>query len=202
MTDREAITFAERLVVPGGRGGAIRVGQGQLFAVVDLQGGQVGDLFAFSDDGTGEFLSASHTRMTTARLFPAVGQAFASERRRPLATVVEDTHQGNHDMLCAACDEERYLGLGAQADHPNCADNLRLALADSGLSVDIVPQPVNVFMRVRLVAGSIELLPAVSRAGDRLVLRADRPLVVVLSACPQDLSPVNNGVITDLALDY
>lgn len=202
MTAEPSAGFANRLVVAGGTGGAMRVKAGQRFAVVDLQGGQVGDLFAFADDGTSESVSASHTRMTTGRLFPQVGQAFASQRREPLATVIEDDHGGDHDMLCAACDQARYLGLGAGPDHPSCADNLKRAAASAGVTVDFVPQPVNVFMRVRLDAGVVNLLPAVSRPGDRLVLRAERPLVVVLSACPMDLSPVNNHIITDLAIDY
>lgn len=195
------IVFTERIVVPGGEGRATRVAEGQIFAVVDLEGGQVGDLFLFAEDGSGGFHSASHTRMTTGRMFPLVGQAFASEHRRPLATVIEDDQRGGHDMLCAACDSQRYLALGALPGHRNCSDNLLEAVQGAGHQVTHVPQPVNVFMRVAVVGDQLELLPAVSKPGDRLVLRAETALVVVLSACPQDLSPVNNGVITDLALD-
>lgn len=195
--------LSERLLVPRGSGRAIRVAAGKPFAVVDIEGGQVGDLFMFADDGSGEFLSASHTRMTTGRLFPLEGQAFASDQRRPMATVLEDDHQGNHDMLCAACDPARYRQLGADPGHASCAANLKSALESVGLPVEVIPQPVNVFMRVRASDdGSIELLPAISKPGDRLVMRAERDLVVILSACPQDLSPVNSGFITDLALEY
>lgn len=176
--------------------------KGKRFAVVDIDGGQVGDLFMFASDPTDEYLSASHTRMTTGRLFPAEGQAFASDRRQPMATVIEDRYKGDHDMLCAACDPERYRQLGAEPGHASCAENLKAAARATGLTLQVVPQPVNVFMRVRVSDGVLELLPAVSQPGDRLVMRAERDLVVILSACPQDLSPVNNGVISDLALDY
>ena len=195
--------MSKRLLISAGSADAIRVTAGKSFAVVDVEGGQVGDLFMFADDGSGEFLSASHTRMTTGRLFPLEGQAFASDKRRTMATVVEDNHHGDHDMLCAACDPERYRQLGAGPGHASCAENLKAALESIGMPSDVVPQPVNVFMRVRLSdEGTLELLPAISKPGDRLVLRAERDLVVVLSACPQDLSPVNNGFITDLALEY
>ncbi|MGH9106694.1 MAG: DUF1989 domain-containing protein, partial [Acidimicrobiales bacterium] len=152
--------LSKRLVVPGGSGGAIRVAKGQQFAVVDVEGGQVGDLFMFADDESKEYLSASHTRMTTGRLFPAEGQAFASDRRQPLATVVEDRHKGDHDMLCAACDPERYRLLGAEPGHASCAENLAAAAASAGLTLAVVPQPVNVFMRVQVSDGALELLPA------------------------------------------
>lgn len=202
MNPEAGTDFARQLLVPARTGRALRISVGQLFAVVDVEGGQVGDLFMFAADGSNEYLSASHTRMTTGRLFPSVGQAFASDKRQAMATVVEDNHSGDHDMLCAACDPERYRLLGAPSGHASCAENLMAASSSAGFNVEIVPQPVNVFMRVRVSNGTIELLPAVSRPGDRLVMRAERDLLVVLSACPQELSPVNNGTISDLALAY
>jgi uncharacterized protein YcgI (DUF1989 family) len=194
-------TFGSETIVPARQGRAIRLRQGQLFAVVDVEGGQVGDLFAFTTDEAEEYLSARHTRMTTGRLFPLPGQAFASNQRRPLVTVIDDPHDGGHDMLCAACDSERYRQLGVEG-HENCADNCRQAADAEGISVRDVPQPVNIFMRVKVENQALELLPATSQPGDRLVLRAEAPLVIVLSACPQDLSPVNNWTPTSLALQY
>lgn len=202
MSFDTADSLSRQLRVAAGTGGVIRVSKGNPFAVIDLEGGQVGDLFMFADDGSNEYLSASHTRMTTGRLFPIEGQAFTSDKRQPMATIIEDRYGGEHDMLCAACDPERYRLLGADPDHASCAENLRTSALSVGLSVNIVPQPVNVFMRVREENGVLELLPATSRPGDRLVLKAERDLVVILSACPQDLSPVNNHTITDLALQY
>jgi uncharacterized protein YcgI (DUF1989 family) len=39
--------------------------------------------------------------------------------------------------------------------------------------------------------GTIDWLPTVSKKGDYMVLRAELDCVVVMSACPQDLVPVN-----------
>ena len=197
-----AATFDRRQVVPAGEGRAVRIEEGMPFAVVDLYGGQVGDLFILADDGSGEAVSPGHTRVAAGRMFPGPGQAFVSERRRPLATVIEDDRDGDHDMLCAACDRARYLGLGVTAAHANCADNFASAASGMGIAVQFIPQPVNVFMSVRVASGALEYLPASSQPEDRLVLRAETPLAVVLSSCPQDLSPINHGVITDLAIDY
>ena len=55
--------MAETVRVPGGEGRAVLVGEGQRVRVVDVAGGQVGDLFAFAAADPGEFASASHTRV-------------------------------------------------------------------------------------------------------------------------------------------
>ncbi|HEU4948059.1 MAG TPA: urea carboxylase-associated family protein [Kribbella sp.] len=150
---------------------------------------------------TGESLSASHTRATVSRLFPAVGEAFVTDRRRPILTLVEDHSPGHHDLLIAACDDARYAGLGA-TDHPSCARNLHGALAEIGLRTDVVPQPLNVFMRVPVLSdGTLGWLPAATAPGDSVTFRAELDCVVVVSACPQDLTVINGSTPTDLAID-
>ncbi|WP_350275102.1 urea carboxylase-associated family protein [Kribbella sp. HUAS MG21] len=190
-----------RTLVPARTGRAVRVGRGSLVRVVDVEGQQVGDLFAYVLDPsgvTGEHLSASHTRTATSRLFPAIGEAFVTNRRRPILTLVEDTSPGRHDLLIAACDDARYAALGVP-DHPSCARNLRTAL---GVDVDVVPQPVNVFMQVPVSADdTLDWLPATTAPGDSITFRAELDCVVVVSACPQDLTVINGNGPTDLAID-
>lgn len=41
-----------------------------------------------------------------------------------MLTVVEDTTEGIHDTMIAACDRQRYEELGGGSEHRNCADNL------------------------------------------------------------------------------
>ncbi|MFI7708432.1 urea carboxylase-associated family protein [Nonomuraea sp. NPDC049480] len=136
-----------RTIVPAREGRAVRVTAGQRVSVVDLEGGQVGDVFAFVPAATlTEHLSAAHTRAHANRLFPAVGQQFVTDRRRPILTLIADTSPGWHDMLIPACDQARYAALGAKNGHASCADNLDRALTALGLSVPFTPQPVNVFM--------------------------------------------------------
>ncbi|TQS26847.1 DUF1989 domain-containing protein [Microbispora sp. KK1-11] len=198
----DSITAIERTVVPAREARAVRVPQGRRVSVVDLEGGQVGDVFAFAADDVTEHLSASHTRSSTNRLFPAVGERFVTDRRRPILTLVSDTSPGRHDMLIAACDPERYAALGAQPSHASCAGNLHQALASMGLAVPFTPQPVNVFMRIPVdEEGRLDWLPAVSRPGDAITFQAVMDCVLVVSACPQDLVAINGGVPTSLAID-
>jgi uncharacterized protein YcgI (DUF1989 family) len=188
-------------VVPARTGLAVAVAAGQGVAVVDSDGGQVGDLFAFNAADPGEYLSASHTRAATSRVFPAIGQAFMSSRRRPMLRVAGDTSPGYHDLLLAACDPVRYQQLGVAGWHASCAENLTTALAAFGIVPSHIPQPFNVFMRTPgTLDGSIVWLAAQSKAGDRFDMVAEMDLIVALSACPSDLVGINAGALSDLAI--
>jgi uncharacterized protein YcgI (DUF1989 family) len=192
---------AERIVVPAAEGRAAAVAAGQSFKVVDVEGGQVGDLFAFAPGDATEYLSASHTRAHTSRLFPSVGEHFVSNRRRPLLELVADDSPGAHDMLIAACDAERYRGLGIDGWHASCAENLRRALASHGVQAPCVPQPVNLFMNIPVDDGRLDWLPAASGPGASVTLRALADVLVVVSACPQDVVAINGGRPTELAIE-
>ncbi|MFJ4104312.1 DUF1989 domain-containing protein [Amycolatopsis japonica] len=193
-----------RTEVPPGTGRAVRVAAGDLVRVIDVDGGQVGDVFAFAGSGAelAEYHSAAHTRAGVDRLFPAVGEAFLTDLRRPILTLVEDTSPGEHDMLIPACDPARYTALGAP-DHRSCAVNLREALSEEGLSfTGPAPQPINVFMRIPVGEdGRLNWLTANSRPGDAVTLRAEMDCVVVVSACPQDLVRISEAGLSPLAIE-
>lgn len=189
------------VAVPAGTGRAVLVRRGDRVRVIDVEGGQVGDLFAFVSGDAGEHLSASHTRTSTGKLFPAIGEQFVTTLRRPILTLVDDTSPGMHDMLIAACDPARYQTLGVE-EHASCAGNLHLALAQLGMSVGVVPQPVNVFMNIPVGAnGALSWLPATSRPGDALTFAVEMDCVVVVSACPMDLNAINGDRPTQLAVE-
>jgi uncharacterized protein YcgI (DUF1989 family) len=185
--------------VPAGTGRAVRVAAGDRVRVVDPAGGQVGDVFAFSDT---EHHSAPHTRAATSRLFPAIGEHFVTQRRRPILTLVEDTSPGQHDMLIAACDPERYAALGA-AGHRSCAENLREALADIGHDyAGPTPQPINVFMRIPVEPdGRLRWLSAPTAPGDAITFEVLMDCIVVVSACPQDIVGINAGSLSPLVIE-
>ncbi|GAB2592121.1 urea carboxylase-associated family protein [Streptomyces capparidis] len=193
------LTLVASLTVPARGAEAFPVAAGQRMSITDPEGGQVGDLFVHRADDPAEHLSAAHTRAATARLFPAIGEQFVTTRRRPILTLVEDTSAGRHDMLIPACDPERYRALGAPG-HASCARNLVDALARHGVRTGTVPQPVNVFMDVRQDAGGLTWHPASTRPGDTITFQAVMDCLVVLSACPQDLAPVNSGPPTPLSV--
>jgi uncharacterized protein YcgI (DUF1989 family) len=188
--------------VPAREGRGLRVAAGQRFRVIDVEGGQVADTFAFRADDVSEYHSAEHTRAYVSRLFPRPGEPFVTNRRRPILVLEEDASPGVHDMLCAACDPERYAGLGVEGWHASCQENLRSAMAAVGFDRVEVPQPINLFMNIPVRAGGeLGWEPAPTRPGDSVTLRAELDCVVVVSACPQDIVPINNGNPTPIAIE-
>ena len=179
------------MIVPARRARAFRLSQGQSIKVVNIHGSQVVDAWALAPPDLREHMSMPHTRAMLESLRVRVGDHLYSERRRPIMTLVEDTSPGVHDMLFPACDPARYELLGHEGHHDNCRENFHAALAELGLERPTVPSPLNLFMNVSSEGGELELLPSVSGPGDHVLLRAERDVVVVLSACPQDIVPIN-----------
>jgi uncharacterized protein len=188
------VPIAAMVHIPAREGRAVRIERGRRFRVIDAEGGQVADTWAFVADDPGEHHSAQHTRAYVDRLFPRPGEQFVTNRRRPILTLEEDNTAGIHDMLIAACDPARYEGLGVDGWHASCEENLHEALDALGVEPipRFAPQPINLFMNTPARAdATIEWLPAETNAGDHVVLRAELDIVVAVSACPQDIVAIN-----------
>ena len=190
-----------RIEVPAREGRAVRVEAGRRFRVVDVEGGQVADTFAFRAGDLAEYHSAEHTRVHVNRLFPRPGEHFVTNERRPILLLEEDASPGVHDMLCAACDPPRYRGLGVEGWHASCRENLHRALAELGYEGAETPQPINLFMNIPVrEGGELGWEPAPTKPGDHVVMRAELDLVLVVSACPQDIVPINDKNPTPIAI--
>lgn len=182
----------ESVIVRAGHGHAFHVPGGAAVQVTNPRGTQVVDTWAF-DFGTAlEFLSMEHTRSVNSTIFVRPGMTLMSSARRPMLTLIEDTSPGVHDTLLPACNAAIYREHGCPPGHRSCAENLHEALAAIGRTVPFTPAPFNLFMNIPVAAdGTVDRLPPVARPGDYVVLRAEMDLVVVFSACPMDLSPIN-----------
>jgi uncharacterized protein len=188
-----AMSASETIHVPPREGRAVTVPEGGVVRIVDRDGGQVADMWAFNAHDVREHLSAMHTRAGVDRLFPLVGEAFLTTRRRPILIFERDDTPAIHDMLIAPCDPERYEGLGVEGWHASCEENLLRTMADLGHGDIWVPQSLNLFMNIPVDDGmQLGWEPAQTRAGDSVTFRAVMDAIVVVSACPQDIVPINN----------
>jgi uncharacterized protein YcgI (DUF1989 family) len=195
-------TSGTRQVLPAREGVAVPLEAGERLRIINTHGGQVVDTWALARPDASEYLSMEHTRTSLGKLMPAAGDHLYSSRRRPLLTLTEDTSPGAHDTLIAACDPERYRLLGAEGYHPSCAENFRNALSLHGIDTDRVPAPLNLFMDIRWdEAGNLEFVPSPAQAGDYVTVEAVADVIVVLSACPMDLNPINTGGPQDIGLE-
>jgi uncharacterized protein YcgI (DUF1989 family) len=189
--------------IPARRGKATPLRRGQSIRIVNTHGAQVVDTWAFTAGMLTEFMSMEHTRATLTSLRPKAGDGLYTNRRRKILTMIEDTSRGDHDTLIAACDSERYILLGVQEYHDNCTDNLFAAMQALGLTPPECPSPLNLFMNIPWTAdGKLSFDPPTTRPGDYVTLRAELDCIVAMSACPQDILPINGRTGTTTEAHY
>ena len=169
------------------------------------------------------YLSMSHTRASNLRLTPVAPCTLHTNLHTPILKFLSDTSGAIHDTIIPACDINRYhnkLGVPKDTYHPNCADNCREGLARDtpgfilpapwNSPTSNVPDPLNLFMNIPVkplekvlhesnttAGGKLSFEPSVSPEGGKVVFEAMVDCIVVMSCCPQDLTPINHGVVRD-----
>ncbi|KAH8709968.1 hypothetical protein GQ44DRAFT_627376 [Phaeosphaeriaceae sp. PMI808] len=162
-----------------------------------------------------EYMSMCHCRASLLKVTPAVGDVMVSQKRAPMVKLVEDTSPGVHDTLIAACDRWRYSELGVNGYHESCTDNFWDAVHSLSNSSSLtkeeqdslkellsklggkVPDPFNLFMNIPVTQEGtgakrgVSFEAPVTQEGDYVVLEALRDVIVVMSACPQDVLTIN-----------
>jgi len=188
----------QRFVIGACTGKAIDVKEGQTITVIDLEGGQVVDFFAETADGEREFLSAGVTIDVNESMRLRVGDKIYTNLYRPMMEVMADD-VGEHDLLHPCCRPEMYdFFYGNGEGHPNCLDNINGAL---GRTHPII-HPVNLFMHTEIEAGGdIKVVKPVSKAGDKVVLKALMDLRIGAAACSVSESDCNSGCCTAVEID-
>ncbi|MFO7806424.1 MAG: urea carboxylase-associated family protein [Paracoccaceae bacterium] len=188
------VDVSELRTLPARKGRAVRLSAGDAIQIVNTHGTQVVDTWAFNAEDPSEFLSNEHMRATLGKLWPAQGDALITNRRRPIMVLEADTSPGRHDTLIAACDDYRYGLLGCDDYHDNCTDNLHAAMRRIGIALTGCPSPLNLWMNIPVAAdGSTGWGEPLSKPGDHVVLRAQIDCIVAMSACPQDILPINGA---------
>lgn len=185
--------------VAASRGRAFPMKAGQYARIINIHGNQVVDAWAVAAGDARETSSMDHTRSVNSNIFFTQGMAVISSRRRPMLKMVADSADVRHDTLLCPCSSELYQQLGCAEPHRSCTDNFHEGLAEFGLAVPFTPASLNLFMNVPVKAdGRVDRVPPATAAGDYVVLRAEMDLMLVLSACPQDITPINGDTRTPM----
>jgi uncharacterized protein YcgI (DUF1989 family) len=176
--------MAERLLVAAGGGAGLRLKRGEQLRIIDIEGGQTGDLVAFSADGRHR-LSSGRTFDYGGKIYVSTGDVLWSDRSEPMLTIVADD-VGKHDLLYAPCSIEMYrIQYGVTEYHANCYDNLCSAFRELGIEPEPLPSSLNFFMNADVEAdGRLSFLPPRTRVGAAITLRAEMDLLIALSSCP------------------
>jgi uncharacterized protein YcgI (DUF1989 family) len=171
-------------LVPPMSGRAWRLAAGDLVRVVDVAGGQSGDVFAVAADDPADGLSNGRTFDYGGTIRLSTGSVLYSRRSRPLLRIVADD-VGVHDFLFAPCSQEMFeLSHGATGPQPNCFTNLTSSLAELGVPPATVTTAFNVFFNVVVGAdGRLDIRPPVSTAGQGLTFVAERDVLVAVASC-------------------
>jgi uncharacterized protein YcgI (DUF1989 family) len=186
--------MTDQAILKAGTGTAVRLDRGRHLAIVNTHGSQVVDCWALKAGDLAEHMSMPHCRNHWYRLTPRPGDLLVTNLRNPILRLVADSSPGIHDTLIPCCDLVRYHQLGLKGHHASCAENFTTALR--GIAIEPVPPPppLNLFMNVPLKAnGALAVAPPDSKPGDRVELAAEMDCIVVLSACPHDIFPVNGA---------
>jgi uncharacterized protein len=183
-----------RHTVEARKGAGYRLNTGQTFTVINIHGTQVVDFWAVSLEDPTEYLSMVHTRSTIFKSWPHAGDLLYTNRREPILRFTEDSSPGIHDTVIAPCDPARYKLLGVDGFHDSCANNFLTAAGALGLPFQQAPDSFNLFMSIPWTDdGDLLLEPTKSKPCDSVVFEALKPVAMIVSSCPMDISPVNSG---------
>ena len=171
--------------IPPRSGTAFELAKGASLTVIDPEGSQVSDLLAYNAQDVREVISNGRTFDYEETLHLSIGNRLWSNRSNPMLSIVEDTVR-RHDFLLTPCSTATFEHFYPDKPvHRGCFGNLAKALEPYGIGPDDIPTAFNVFMNVPVdgQSGLIAVKPPVSKAGDRIVLRAEMDLIIGLTAC-------------------
>ena len=182
---------------------AFFVKAGDFIQIIDKDGRQCTDFQCFSarklDKGIEHALDVTTTRtlMGSAYPMPGLHGKYYDQDMLPLVEVVQDTC-GRHDAFALACAAKYYDDIGYPG-HVNCSDNFNFALHDHNVTARAGWMAINFFFNTGIDQHGVLFADEPwSRPGDYVLLRALTDLICVSSACPDDTSPANGWMPTDI----
>lgn len=158
--------------------------KGDILTVIDPQGEQVSDMVLFNLHDRKEKISSGKTMDFEESILISTGNFLWSNRSHKMMEILEDTN-GRNDFLLAPCSPETFkIMYGNHDEHPSCLNNLHQNLLRYDIELDDIPTAFNIFMNVQFdQKGKVSVLPPTSKAGDRVVFKAEMDLIVCLTAC-------------------
>ena len=181
-----------QILIPARSAVTVEIKSGQKCRIVNTEGGQVIDTWAFNADDFDEYLSMEHSRSAIYKLLFEVGDELVSNQFRPMLGITADTSPGYHDTLHAACSAGSNRFYGAEQIEPNCQNNLMQQLASHGHRSSHVPCPWNLFEHALVKNGSTLVdETSAAAAGDYIELEAWMDLLIVCSACPSQVGQIS-----------
>ena len=187
-----------REVVPAKGRWSRRLQAGEQLKIIDTHGRQAVDFLCYGDGLPLDRINIPNTVKLNKSLYITKGCTIYSDHARPMFTVLEDTC-GFHDTLAGCCsceiDKVRYDVVKTES----CRTNFIAELGKWALAPSEIVSNINFFMRVPFKEdGSVVIAEGVSRPADHVLLRAEMPVLAVMSNCPQQNNPAAGFAPTDI----
>jgi uncharacterized protein len=191
-------SFSE--VIQPGSGKAVPVLKDDIVRIEQTVGGEVADVLFYARGAMDEYVSCPNTIMYNMHLNLPVGSWVFSNRSRKMLQVLEDT-AGSNNLFMGCCTLESFQYRYDLDYHPSCYETFRRCLAEFGTPDATIPPAINFFMGwVYHEDGTLEMGASPAKAEDYVELQAEMDLLLVISVCPQELTPTNNFNPTPLKL--
>lgn len=182
-------TIREDVIVPAREPWSIKMSQGEVLRIIDLEGQQAVDFLCYNADDPTDRYNAANTIKLNGNIYLGKDTEIWSVRASKMMTFIEDTC-GSHDTLYGCCSVEiDDVRFGKNNNGRGCQGNFETELAKHGLGAKDIAANINLFMYVPVEAnGDVAIAPGISKAGDYVDLRAEMDLLAVLSNCPEALN--------------
>ncbi len=182
-------TIREDTVVPACEPWSVKMRQGEMLRLIDLEGQQAVDFLCYRLDNPAERYNAANTIKLNKSIYLGKSSVLWSVRARKMMTIVEDTC-GFHDTLAGCCSIEIDQVRFGKTNTRSCQSNFEAELAKYGMGEKDIVANINFFMYVPVQAdGAIAIADGLSKAGDYVDLHAEMDLLVVISNCPERDNP-------------
>lgn len=202
----------DQFIVPKCTGKAFKVEKGQFFRVIEYEGKQVASLMFFNAHNYKEQFMAEFSGGLNYFQPPDLGKIGSHYRLGELYSKVPyenimlrvtDNKIGDH-FLGTHC-TKRTMAIHGNSEHRSCSDNFSEALHEFGLQLQDIysPSVFNAFANIRIDTkgdGAIKVHPPRSSKGDYIEFLAEMDVLAVVSACPDDISPINDTVCKALQI--
>lgn len=177
----------EKISIPAQSGRGFELRKGDLLKVIDPEGEQVADLFCFDRADPRDALSSGRSIDYNDSVRFSAGHKLFSFSGKVMLEILADTC-GTHDFLVTPCSPQMFEMLEPGCGyHPSCQENLAKAFNAFGIEEYRLGTTFNAFMNVPVgEGGRISVRPPLSRAGDFILFRAERDLIVALTACADE----------------
>lgn len=181
-----------------GKGVSFKVLKGQTLRIIEVEGGQVGDLIAYNLHDYKERFSASLTSALHLSLRKVQKLYTIHSRGRVIFNIPKDT-VGIHWLLGGRCCQWSYLRRYGIKGYKGCQEILAETIEPYGLTADDVGDIFNFFMNVVVHEdGSREVKPPTAKKDDYIDLQAEMDALVAVSVCPDYNAATNLGKPTPL----